>query len=203
MLLDDNFFGCVAWRELIEPILATEKPYCFHQGLDIRLLDVDKCTLLASSKYDKHFIFAFDHPKDAKVIEEKLAMLRNFIPPNNNPCFYVLVGYPKGSIEDIEGMFMRIQLLLKYKATPFIMKYRGDGVTPYKEYEYSDLYTGVARWCNQVRFVRSMSIREFAEYDSKIKGTETVLFKVIKKFEKEYPDIAKRYFDMKWTDYSL
>ena len=79
----------------------------------------------------------------------------------------------------------------------------GDGVTPYEEYEYSGIYTGVAHWCNQVRFVRSMSFREFAHYDAGVRDTETVLLRTIKKFEAEYPDTARRYFDMKWTDYSL
>lgn len=202
LLLDDNFFGCISWRELIEPVLETGKPYSFQQGLDIRLLDVDKCVMLASSNYDKHIIFAFDHLKDAPIIEEKLAMFRTFA-PNTALLFYVLAGYPEGSVEDIESVFERIRILFKYNAMPFVMKYRGDGVTPYKEHEYSGIYTGVARWCNQVRFLLSMSFREFAQYDAKTKGTETVAFKAIKKFETEYPEIAKKYFDMKLSDFRV
>lgn len=71
-LLDDNFFGFDGWKDLLLELQATDKPFVFKQGLDVRLLDDDKAKILFASKYDGDFIFAFDDVKDAPLIEDKL-----------------------------------------------------------------------------------------------------------------------------------
>ena len=41
--LDDNFFACKDWKEIIEEIKLTGKKFQFKQGLDERLLTKEKC----------------------------------------------------------------------------------------------------------------------------------------------------------------
>lgn len=59
-LLDDNFFGCLRWKPMLEELIATGKKFKFKQGLDERLLTDEKCRMLFSSNYDGDFTFAFD-----------------------------------------------------------------------------------------------------------------------------------------------
>ena len=75
-LLDDNFFGCPQWREILDELEQTGKPYKFRQGLDERLLTREKCQRLFSCHYDGDFVFAFDNIKDAEVIEKNIKMAR-------------------------------------------------------------------------------------------------------------------------------
>ena len=51
-LLDDNFLGCPQWKELLQQLIDTGKPFKFKQGLDERLLTDEKCELLFNSSYD-------------------------------------------------------------------------------------------------------------------------------------------------------
>lgn len=77
-LLDDNFFGYAGWKDLLLELRATGKPFKFKQGLDERLLTPEMCELLFTSKYAGDFTFAFDNLKDARLIERKIVMARQY-----------------------------------------------------------------------------------------------------------------------------
>ena len=77
-LLDDNFFGCPTWRELLADLQRTNRPFQFKQGLDERLLTDEKCAALFGSKYDGDYIFAFDNVADAELIEKKILLARKY-----------------------------------------------------------------------------------------------------------------------------
>lgn len=51
-LLDDNFFGFAGRKDLLLELQATGKPFVFKQGLDVRLLDVERAEILFASRYD-------------------------------------------------------------------------------------------------------------------------------------------------------
>ena len=55
-LLDDNFFGYAGWKESLDELQATGKPFQFKQGLDERLLTDEKCKALFGSRYDGDYI---------------------------------------------------------------------------------------------------------------------------------------------------
>src|SRR5574344_342663 len=59
-MLDDNFLGCPDWNNILNELIATNKPFHFKQGIDERLLTKEKCDILFNCKYDGRFIFAFD-----------------------------------------------------------------------------------------------------------------------------------------------
>ena len=188
-LLDDNFFGYPKWRDIIQELHATGKPFKFKQGLDERLLTDEKCELLCQSKYDGAITFAFDNVDDYKIIERKLQLLRKYTQHQFN--FYVLCGFASLDEKDIENVFVRIELLMKYRCTPYIMRYE-----KYKDSPHRGMYITLARWCNQFSFLKKKSFREYAIFAG---GAAE---RYMKEFERNYPDIATKYFDMRWDDFN-
>lgn len=181
-LLDDNFFGYPNWRMLLESLQATGRPFQFKQGLDERLLTDEKCEVLFRSNYDGDYIFAFDNIADMPLIEEKLKLIRKHT--NKIPKFYCLCGFDRNDRwdadfweQDIIDLFKRIRLLMKYRCLPYVMRFNR-----YVESPYETLYTQIARWCNQPRFFKKMSLREFAEAH----GENSCCYKVVKQFEHEF-----------------
>ena len=204
-LLDDNFFGFSGWRETLEEILSKNQPYKFKQGLDERLLTNDKCKMLFSSKYDGDFTFAFDNIEDYKEIHEKLKMIRKYSSVRYIK-FYVLVGFKSTDEVDIKEAFERIELLMRYQCIPYIMRYQNKNYSPWKESEYKNLYVALARWCNQPSIFKKMSFRQFCEANQALHKTENTLcssMKALTHFEQAFPEIASKYFDLRYDSYPL
>ena len=200
--LDDNFFGCPNWEELLIKIINTGKPYKFKQGLDERLLTEKKADLLFNSKYDGDFTFAFDNVSDYDLIEKKLQIINKHA-TKKSIKFYVLVGYESTDYKDIENAFIRIELLLRYGCLPYIMRFQNKNETPWRQSKYRSLYVAIARWCNQPSIIKKMSFRQFCVANQEYKKNKTTLCSTLqsmKEFEKEYPDIAKRYFDLRMEE---
>lgn len=204
-LLDDNFLGCPKWKEILQQIINTGKQYKFKQGLDERLLTDEKCKLLFNSNYDGDYTFAFDNISDYNLIHEKLKMIRKHHSINKTDVkLYVLVGYESVDAKDIENCFKRIQLLFKYKCLPYVMRYQNKNETPWKKSKYRSLYVTIARWANQPSIIKKMSFRQFCEANQALHKTEGTLcssYKSMIEFEKEYPIVAKEYFDMRFEEY--
>lgn len=51
-LLDDNFLGCPAWKDILNELISLKRPFKFKQGMDERLLTDERCELLFSANYD-------------------------------------------------------------------------------------------------------------------------------------------------------
>lgn len=154
-LLDDNFFGCSEWKRILIELKNTGKPFQFKQGLDERLLIDEKCEMLFNSKYDGDYIFAFDNIADAEIIEEKLKMIRKY--SNSNIKFYVFCGFDRDDKwdenfwkQDLVDTFERIKILARYKAIPYIMRYKDYKLSPYR-----GIYVNLSRWCNQPNFFKN------------------------------------------------
>lgn len=207
-LLDDNFLGGPKWKEYLEQLIATGKPFKFKQSLDERLLTDEKCKLLFSAKYDGDYTFAFDKTSDYKLIESKLKMIRKYS-KTASIKFYVLVGFESTDEKDIENIFLRLELLMQYKCLPYIMRYRNKNDTPWERSPYRSMYVTIARWGNQPSFFKKMSFRQFCEANQKYhKNTDgknplCSAMSAITEFEKKFPKIAKKYFDIRFDDYSL
>lgn len=188
-LLDDNFFGFPKWRDILLELQSTGKPFKFKQGLDERLLTDEKCEVLCQSKYDGSITFAFDNVADYRLIEKKLQLIRKHT--DKQFTFYVLCGYESQDVEDIRNVFVRIQLLMKYGCIPYIMRFE-----KYKDSPHRGMYITLARWCNQPSFVKKKSFREYVS----IAGKAPVRY--AEEFERQHPEIATEYFDMKWSDFN-
>lgn len=203
-LLDDNFLGCPNWKELLQQLIDTGKPFKFKQGLDERLLTDEKCKMLFNSNYDGDFTFAFDNIADYAIIEKRLKMIRNYSKARNIK-FYVLVGFESADATDIENAFKRLELLMQYQCLPYIMRYQDKNYKPWQESKYRGMYVALARWGNQPSIYKKMSFRYFCEANQALRKTEghCSSYKAMLEFEKEHPDIAAKYFDLRYEDFKL
>lgn len=193
-LLDDNFLGFPNWRDELQELRETGKPFTFKQGLDERLLTPEKCDLLFNSKYDGEITFAFDNIKDYRIIEKKLKLIREH--SDKQIKFYVLCGFDyDGKYDsdfwrrDIIDTFKRIELLGRYKAIPYIMRFN-----KYEESQYRGIYITLARWINQPAFFKKKSIEDFAN----LSGGASIRY--LDEFKKDYPNIYAEYFTRKYWE---
>lgn len=199
-LLDDNVLGSGQWRSILEKLIATGRPFKFKQGMDERILTDDKCRLLFSANYDGDFTFAFDNISDYELIHKKLHLIRQYTQVTSLK-FYVLVAFESTDYVDIENAFKRIELLMRYRCLPYLMRYQNKNETPWKHSEFRELYITMARWCNQPSFFKKMTFREFCHANQdriKTKGTLCTSLRSMISFEKSYPEIAARYFDLRF-----
>lgn len=195
-LNNDNFLGYPGWKPILEELISTGKPFKFKQGLDERILTDEKCELLFKAKYDGDYTFAFDDIDDYELIEEKLKMIRRHT-DTVRIKFYVLCGYKSTNESDIEDVFRRISLLWKYRCLPYIMRYQSEQDAPWKKSKHRGMYINLARWCNQAGFCRKTSFRQYC----KLNGVGSAAYRYMTAFESEFPEIASKYFDLKWSDY--
>lgn len=197
-LLDDNILACPKWRDVFNELAKTGKRFQFKQGVDERLLTDEKCKVLFNCKWIGDRIFAFDNIKDKDIIINRLEMIRRHT--NQIIKFYCFCGFNHNKPDsyddvfyrkDIEDLFERINILMKYRCLPYVMRYKDYVNSPYR-----GIYITVARWCNQPSFFKKMSFKEFC----KVNGENSSAYRYMTDFEKEHPDISKKYFNMKWGD---
>ena len=201
-LLDDNFLGFSGWKNLLKQLIDTKRKFKFKQGLDERLLTDEKCEMLFSSRYDGDFTFAFDNISDYDLIHNKLEIINKYA-RKRSIKFYVLVGFKSTDEIDIKDAFRRIELLMRYKCLPYIMRYQNKNDTPWKRSEYRGMYVSLARWANQPNILKKMSFRQFCEANQalhKTEGTMCSSMKAMVSFEERWPEIAEEYFDIRFED---
>jgi hypothetical protein len=214
--LDDNFFACSEWKNIIQDVVAVNKKFQFKQGLDERLLSDDKIHQLVSWKYDEDYIFAFDNIADKELIEIKLKRIFELYPDFRKRLkFYVLCGYDRNGKwnqefweRDIKETFERIFILSKYSALPYIMRYEKCYTS-----KYSSTYTNLASWCNQPSIFKKFSYKLFCQcrgmsnenYKKYKRNIEKYLndghskgstWRSMEELEQESPKIAYQYFDI-------
>ena len=195
-LWDDNFLGYQGWEEILDELEATKKPFQFRQGLDVRLMTDRIANRLSKTRYHGDFIFAFDHIKDRDLIESKLKLWRRYTAKTTK--LYVLCAFDSQDEIDIVNTFERIRILMKHGCLPYIMRYE-----KYKTSKFRSLYTQLARWCNQPQFFKKKSFRQFCEANQEYhKNPDTLCaaYQALVDFEKDYPDIAKEYFDLRYEE---
>lgn len=195
-LWDDNFLAFSGWESILDELEATGKPFQFRQGLDVRLMTDQKVKRLSKTRYHGDFIFAFDHLEDRDLIESKLKLWRKYCAKTTK--LYVLCAYNSQDEKDIEDTFERIHILMKYGCLPYIMRYE-----LYKKSRWETFYVQLARWCNQPQFFKKKSFRQFCEANQdyhKNKNTVCAAYQCMKDFEENFPDIAKKYFDLRFEE---
>lgn len=198
-LLDDNFLGSPGWRDGLNELIATGKPFKFKQGLDERLLTPEKCELLFNSKYDGDITFAFDNIDDYKMIEKKLKLIRQYT--DRQVIFYVLCGYDDNGKydeefwrQDLIDTFERIELLGRYKALPYIMKFK-----KFEESPYRGAYITIARWCNQFSFFKKESLYRYI-HKTDYRPGDYASKRYFNHLKEVYPDIVEKYYYKKYFE---
>ena len=176
-LLDDNFFGFDGWKDLLLELQATDKPFVFKQGLDVRLLDDVKAKILLASNYDGDFIFAFDNPDDAPLIEEKIQIISRYINLKTRRVkFYVLCAFDRAArydedfwLRDLQSVLDRCELLKRYDCLPYVMHHKNYLQSPFKK-----IYTRLAEWGNQPHLFLKKSFAEYVAYQAEYRSKRGV-----------------------------
>lgn len=214
--LDDNFFACTKWKEIITVVKKTGKRFQFKQGLDERILTDEKIDELMSWNYDGDYIFAFDDIADKELIESNLKRIKEKYPGTKRHFkFYVLCGFDRNGkwddafwLNDIQDTFERIKILMRYGAIPYIMRYE-------KCYSssYHGMYSCLAGWCNQPSIFKKFTFREYCmckgmgdeRYSIYKRDTGAYIrdgwrkgaaWRYMEEFEQANHEIAAVYFDM-------
>lgn len=198
-LLDDNVLSCKDWRLVFDDLNSTGKKYQFKQGMDERLLTHEKCKVLfQEANWYGEYIFAFDNIKDREIIENKLNLIREFLPYKKKPKFYVFCGFnhndPHNYTQefwrrDIADLFERINILINYNCLPYIMRYKDYKLSP-----YFGTYTNLSRWCNQPGIFKSLSYEEFCKKHPE----SSSCYQYYLKLKKDCPELADKYYYTKW-----
>ena len=89
---------------------------------------------------------------------------------------------------------------MEHGCLPYIMRYED-----YKKSKFKTLYIQIARWCNQPGFFKKKSFRQYCEANevyhrknsSKVKSYCSC-YQAMLDFEAEYPEIARKYFDLRF-----
>ena len=83
---------------------------------------------------------------------------------------------------------------MDYGHLPYIMRHENYNNSPYK-----GTYINLARWCNQPSIFKKKSYREFCEAVQEMtKNKVCAPMSYLKQVEDEHPDIAQKYFDIKF-----
>ena len=199
-LLDDNMLACKDWRAIFEDLEATGRKVVYRQGLDERLLTKQKCTWIFDRlKWYGDYLFAFDNIKDREIISKKLDLIRSMT-AKANIKFYLFCGFNHDApdtyseefwVKDIADLFERIKILMEYNCKPYVMRYEDYELSPYR-----GMYIAIAGWCNQPSLFKKKTLREFAQTDLE-RGFKSTM-RYLKMFEEKYPEIARKYYDMRW-----
>lgn len=196
-LLDDNILGFRQWKTIIQSLQNTGKPFEYKQGMDMRLMTEEKAKMLVDSKYAGDYIFAFDNIEDRNIIESKLYIWKKYC--NKTTKLYVFCGFDRDDVysqafwkQDIIDTFERVKILMSYQCLPYIMRHEN-----YEKSPYRGMYINLARWCNQPNFFKKKSFREFCEAN----GDQSATMRYMREFEKDYPEVAKEYFDTRYDNF--
>lgn len=226
-LWDDNIMAAPprVFKKVMDDLRDSDKPFQFRQGMDIRLMTDEKAELLNSIRYHGDFIYAFDHyrmdDKHERLQVEQtlrgLAVWRKHCLKSTK--LYVIVAYDYQDERDIEGTFWRIRKLMEFGCLPYIMRFEA-----YEHSRFKNMYTQLARWCNQPSFFKKMSFRQYCvrneeyhqgiQYDHegiyadklvippgfKKKEKYCSCYQTMLDFEEEFPELAKEYFDIRFED---
>ena len=147
-VLDSNLLQCSEKHiKAVFAMLNRQKfPVMFTGGLEAASLTEWQCDLIAHTKIGRMF-FAYDEPADWKPLVQAVEMLnRAGFPPNRQKIFaYVLIGFPKDTMEEAEK---RCQMVKDLGIAPFAMLYQDFS----KDRPDWDRFQ--RRWCNQAIIFR-------------------------------------------------
>lgn len=197
-LWDDNILAYSNWRDVFEELAEINKPFQFRQGMDIRLMTEEKAQVISQSKYKGDFIFAFDHMKDKDLIVKNIKLWKKHYTKKGNTKLYILCAYEGIDVDDIVSTLERIRILMELGCVPYIMRYEN-----YENSKWRGIYITLARWANQLTFFKKQSLLEYV-YKTDGIGREHKMYaskRYIEEFTKEHPDIAKKYFNLKFSDF--
>ncbi|MBF0250598.1 MAG: hypothetical protein HQL35_08235 [Alphaproteobacteria bacterium] len=140
ILLDNDFFGNPEWGARLDEMRALDLRVNFNQGLNIRTINEEQAKALATVRFTntkgtaKKITFAWDSPKDERLIKRGLDRCKAAGIKPWMMQFYVLIGFHSTPEQDLH----RVHTILGWGADPFVMPF--DKTQPYQK--------AFARWVN-------------------------------------------------------
>lgn len=147
-LLDNNIMAIFSHFKKIFRQIKKENIKLRENGLDIRLLDKKRATILASIKhYDYHF--AFDNMTDRDFVDRGIKLLQEV--GIKKSCFYVLVGFNTTFEDDLD----RLNFIRDRKQNAYVQRYH------YKNGDKK--YIALSRWVNQFHLFQAITWEQFCK----------------------------------------
>ena len=148
-----NILACPAWKDLLGQLADSRAKVTVSQGLDIRLMTVEKAEMTGRLRADcVHF--AWDRYGDKGIIVPKLKMFKEVTGwKSRKTGVYVLVNYDTSIEQDLE----RIYTLRDLDYDPYVMIYNKQDTKPW------DPVRNLQRWVNNRKIFKT--VRRFEDYD--------------------------------------
>jgi hypothetical protein len=124
-ILDNDFFGNPDWRDRISEIRDGHFKVCLSQGINVRLIDEEVASALASIEYRdtkfsrRRLYTAWDNLGDEKIFFKGVNMLEKAGIPPSHLMTYMLIGYD--SQEIWEKIFHRFDRMVERGILPYPM----------------------------------------------------------------------------------
>ena len=200
---DDNFLAAPykVWKSMLQELIDKKISFQFRQGLDERQFAESKhgeemAEMLSRTRYHGDFIFAFDNWRDREIIEKSLKIWKHYNPKKGTK-FYLFCGFKQSNHDlekfyrDIWEIFHRIHVLMQYGCVGYIMRHED-----YHQAPIPNLYTQIARWCNQQAFYKKMSFWEYTYRNQTFweQGAGFEVLKTIKTFDDFQQDYNNGYY---------
>lgn len=151
--LDNNFLGLINHKMFLQELINLQFPCQFNQGLDIRIITEEDAQMLSKLNYIGEYIFAFDDIRDQKLIEEKLAIVKKYIPQPWKIKFFI---YCHPDMDIIDDVYKRILWCKENKVLPYFMR----DLTCWQS-ENSRTYMDFSAWCNQPGIFKYNDFKQF------------------------------------------
>ncbi len=152
-MCDPNVLACPDFKDLLGQLADSRAKVTVSQGLDIRLMTVEKAEMAGRLRADcVHF--AWDRYGDKGGIVPKLKMFKEVTGwKSRKTGVYVLVNYDTSIEQDLE----RIYTLRDLDYDPYVMIYNKQDTKPW------DPVRNLQRWVNNRKIFKT--VRRFEDYD--------------------------------------
>ena len=152
--LDNNFLALPNHLELLSDLVEMKEIRMqFNQGLDIRLVTHENANLLSQLNYMGEYIFAFDNLNLQKTVEEKLGILKQYIPKDWRIKFFI---YCQPDMNIPDDVYFRILWCKKNKVLPYFMRHQSCWSSPERQ-----TYNDFSAWCNQPGIFKTHDYENF------------------------------------------
>lgn len=159
-ILDNDFFGNPEWRERMAEIHAGGFRVCLSQGINVRLINNEAATALATIKYSntefnrRQLYTAWDNIGDEKIFFKGVDTLERAGVPPKHLMAYMLIGYDPA--ETWARIWHRFNAMVARGIEPYPMVYtRRPDLLCFQRWVIRGLYR-IVPWDEYVRETKSV-----------------------------------------------
>jgi len=160
---DNNILAYDKHMEVFQWLIERNIHCDFNQGLDFRLVNHENAEALSQLNYMGEYIFAFDDPKYEKYVDEKLIIIKQYIPKDWKIKFYIY----QNTTMAISDLIRRVEWCRDHKCLPYVMR----DINCW-DAEEKNFYIDYAAYCNQPGFFKKMDFETFL--NKRHKNTERI-----------------------------